>query len=150
MAVVTKKIANLPESTSVASTDVFVKETSGGVTQKITGGNLASNLNPPTMNTNFTFGVSAELIGGGLYTVGKIVILNARIKFNADVSAFSNILSGLPVPMHGANDDPSIVSTSNSLGKNVVITTAGNMFAASNATFSNGSIVTFSAVYVKE
>ena len=42
MAVVTKTITNLPASTSVASTDVFVKETSGGVTEKITGENLAS------------------------------------------------------------------------------------------------------------
>lgn len=44
MAVVTKNIANLPESTSVASTDLFVKQTNAGVAQKITGANLATQI----------------------------------------------------------------------------------------------------------
>lgn len=36
------QIKDLPASTTLATTDVLPKETSGGVTQKITGGNLAS------------------------------------------------------------------------------------------------------------
>lgn len=36
------QIKDLPASTSLAATDVLPKETSGGVTQKITGSNLAS------------------------------------------------------------------------------------------------------------
>ena len=69
MAVVTKKIANLPASTSVAATDVFVKETNGGVTQKITGENLVyaiGTLRPGAQDLEYGI-YSGYITGSGNY-----------------------------------------------------------------------------------
>lgn len=92
MAVVTKKIANLPASTSVASTDVFVKETSGGVTQKITGGDLADQINSGEEFTGANaLTTSHTITNAKLIRIGKVVFLTAYIVATSNIAANTEI-----------------------------------------------------------
>ena len=94
------QIINLPASTSLATTDAFVKETSAGTTQKITAEKLKSSLNAIETLSGITPVTTYVDTTGTLetraYRQGNIVAFHFTFQAAATSASNTAIFTGLP------------------------------------------------------
>ena len=91
-------ITDLPASTTVASTDVFVKDT-GSATQKITAPNLANQMaghistatSAYTPTVTLSSGATADNIVATYRSYGKIYIVSGRFRVTSATNANASI-----------------------------------------------------------
>ena len=104
----------------------------------------------PTSYTVPTSPPNITITSGGYVVCGNMVIVNIRINTTSDLIGVAPLCSDLPIPL----GDPampigsSVVSTSNSKGIAISITTEGVMIVNTNNTLSSGTTI-ISAIYIK-